>query len=58
MAGFVILCCVLLKLWGYGFIQVLWFLFPNASKHFSPLIITLSLLAIIYGRLTTCTQVD
>lgn len=31
---------------------------PEASRFFSPLIITLSLLAIIYGSLTTCRQVD
>ncbi len=36
----------------------MWPLFPDASKYFSPLIITLSLLAIIYGGLTTCRQVD
>ena len=49
MAGSVILAGVLLKLGGYGFIRVLWPLFPDASKYFSPLIITLSLLAIIYS---------
>ena len=58
MAGFVILDGVLLKLWGLGFIWVLWPLFLDASEHFSPLIIKLSLLAIIYGCLITCRQVD
>ena len=31
---------------------------PNASEYFAPLVITLSILAIIYGSLTTCRQVD
>ena len=48
MAGSVILAGVLLKLGEYGFIQVLWPLFPDASEYFIPLIITWSLLAIIY----------
>ena len=31
---------------------------PEASEFFAPLIQTLSILAIIYGSLTTCRQVD
>ena len=58
MAGSVILAGVLLKLGGYGFIRFLWALFPDASEYFSPLIMSLSLFAIIYGGLTTCRQVD
>nr|YP_001648495.1 NADH dehydrogenase subunit 4 [Topsentia ophiraphidites]ABW83857.1 NADH dehydrogenase subunit 4 [Topsentia ophiraphidites] len=58
VAGSVILAGVLLKLGGYGFIRFSWPLLPEASKFFAPLILTLSLLAIIYGSLTTCRQVD
>nr|YP_009158765.1 NADH dehydrogenase subunit 4 [Crella elegans]AKO90222.1 NADH dehydrogenase subunit 4 [Crella elegans] len=58
VAGSVILAGVLLKLGGYGFIRFSWPLLPDASEYFGPLILTLSLLAIIYGSLTTCRQVD
>lgn len=58
MAGSVILAGVLLKLGGYGFIRFSWPLLPDASEYFGPLILTLSLFAIIYGSLTTCRQVD
>jgi len=58
VAGSVILAGVLLKLGGYGFIRFLWPLFPHASEFFGPVIMTLSLSAIIYGGLTTCRQVD
>jgi len=54
VAGSVLLAGVLLKLGGYGFIRFSWPLLPEASEFFAPLIQTLSLLAIIYGSLTTC----
>lgn len=58
VAGSVILAGILLKLGGYGFLRFSWPLLPDASEYFSPLIQTLSVLAIIYGSLTTCRQVD
>ena len=58
VAGSVILAGILLKLGGYGFIRFSWPLLPEASEFFAPLILTLSLLAVIYGSLTTCRQVD
>lgn len=58
VAGSVILAGILLKLGGYGFIRFSWPLLPEASEFFAPIIQTLSLLAIIYGSLTTCRQVD
>nr|YP_001633639.1 NADH dehydrogenase subunit 4 [Negombata magnifica]CAM06604.1 NADH dehydrogenase subunit 4 [Negombata magnifica] len=58
VAGSVVLAGVLLKLGGYGFIRFSWPLLPDASEYFGPLILTLSLFAIIYGSLTTCRQVD
>ena len=58
MAGSVILAEVLLKLGGYGFIRFTWPLLPDETEYFGPLIMTLSIFAIIYGSLITCRQVD
>lgn len=58
VSGSVILAGVLLKLGGYGFLRFSWPLLPAASEYFAPLIITLSGIAIVYGSLTTCRQVD
>ena len=58
VAGSVILAGVLLKLGGYGLIRFVWSLFPEGLEFFAPFIQTLSLLAVIYGSLTTCRQVD
>lgn len=58
VAGSVILAGVLLKLGGYGFMRFSWCIFPEASEFFGPLIMTLSVFAIIYGSLITCRQVD
>lgn len=57
-AGSVILAGILLKLGGYGFIRFSLPLFPEASIYFSPLVFLLSLVAIIYGSLTTLRQID
>nr|AVP26543.1 NADH dehydrogenase subunit 4 [Cyanea nozakii] len=58
VAGSVLLAGILLKLGGYGFIRFSWKLFPEASSYFSPAIIILSFLAIIYASLSTCRQTD
>lgn len=58
VSGSVILAGVLLKLGGYGFLRFTWPLLPEASEYFTPFIIMLSVLAIIYGSFTTCRQVD
>ena len=57
-AGSVILAGVLLKLGGYGFLRFSIPLFPLASIYFTPIIFTLSLIAIIYASLTTLRQID
>lgn len=58
VAGSVILAGVLLKIGGYGLVRFCWPLLPEASEYYSPLIEILSILAIIYGSMTTCRQID
>nr|YP_010620205.1 NADH dehydrogenase subunit 4 [Dipterosiphonia australica]WAX04241.1 NADH dehydrogenase subunit 4 [Dipterosiphonia australica] len=57
-AGSVILAGVLLKLGGYGFLRFSLPLFPYASLFFNPFVFILSLIAIVYGSLTTLRQID
>nr|ANH09513.1 NADH dehydrogenase subunit 4 [Coeloseira compressa] len=57
-AGSVILAGILLKMGGYGFLRFSLPMFPYASIFFTPLIFTLSLIAIIYASLTTLRQID
>ena len=47
-AGSVLLAAILLKMAGYGFIRFSLGLFPVASEIFTPLIYTLSVIAIIF----------
>jgi NADH-quinone oxidoreductase subunit M len=57
-AGSVILAGVLLKLGGYGFFRFAVPLFPEAAVTYAPLIIVLSLIAIIYGAIVALVQPD
>jgi NADH-quinone oxidoreductase subunit M len=57
-AGSVILAGVLLKLGGYGFLRFAIPLFPQAAHNFAPLIIALSVIAIIYGAIVAIVQTD
>ena len=57
-AGSVILAGILLKLGGYGFLRFSIPLFPDATVYFTPLVYTLSIVAIIYASLTTLRQID
>lgn len=57
-AGSVILAGILLKLGTYGFLRFSIPLFPFATFYFTPLIYTLSIIAIIYTSLTTLRQID
>ena len=57
-AGSVILAGILLKLGTYGFLRFSIPLFPFATFYFTPLIYTLSVIAIIYTSLTTLRQID
>ena len=57
-AGSVILAGILLKLGGYGFIRFSLPMFPLASSYFTPLIFTLSAIAVIYTSLVALAQID
>ena len=57
-AGSVILAGVLLKLGGYGFIRFAIPLFPDGAHLLAPLMIVLSVIAIIYGALVAIVQTD
>ncbi len=55
-AGSVILAGVLLKMGGYGFLRFSIPMLPDASQFFTPLIFTLSVVAIIYTSLVALAQ--
>ena len=57
-AGSVILAGVLLKMGGYGFIRFSIGMLPEASLYFTPFIIILSAIAIIYTSLVALAQTD
>lgn len=57
-AGSVILAGVLLKMGSYGFMRFCLPLFPEASQVLSPIIVWLSIIAIIYGALMSWVQED
>ncbi|MDA0339871.1 MAG: NADH-quinone oxidoreductase subunit M [Proteobacteria bacterium] len=57
-AGSVILAGVLLKMGGYGFLRFSLPMLPEASDFFTPLIFSLSIIAIIYTSLVALMQQD
>jgi NADH-quinone oxidoreductase subunit M len=57
-AGSVILAAIMLKLGAYGFIRFAVPLYPSAAETFAPVIIVLSLIAIIYGAIVALVQPD
>jgi NADH-quinone oxidoreductase subunit M len=57
-AGSVILAAIMLKLGAYGLIRFAVPLFPDAALTFAPVIIVLSLIAIIYGAIVALVQPD
>jgi len=58
LAGSVVLAGILIKLGAYGLIRFSLPLMPSACVYFSPLILTLCVLGVIYASLTTLRQVD
>jgi NADH-quinone oxidoreductase subunit M len=57
-AGSVILAGVLLKMGTYGLLRFNFALFPEATREFAPLFITLAVIGIIYGALVAMVQPD
>ncbi|HET7226265.1 MAG TPA: NADH-quinone oxidoreductase subunit M, partial [Candidatus Eisenbacteria bacterium] len=57
-AGSVILAAVLLKMGTYGFLRFAIPLFPQASAYFTPWIVALAIIGIIYGALVAMVQPD
>ncbi|MDC3175589.1 NADH-quinone oxidoreductase subunit M [Candidatus Pelagibacter sp.] len=57
-AGSVLLAAILLKMAGYGFIRFSLGLFPVASEVFTPLVYTLSVIAIIFTSYIALMQED
>ena len=57
-AGSVILASVLLKMGTYGFLRFSLPMLPDASRAFTPLMVVLSIVAIIYGAYMALAQSD
>jgi NADH-quinone oxidoreductase subunit M len=57
-AGSVILAGVLLKMGTYGLLRFNLGLFPDMSRKFAPVLITLAIIGIIYGALVAMVQPD
>lgn len=57
-AGSVILAAVLLKMGTYGFLRFSLPILPAGTKHFVPMMIALSIIAIVYGALVAMMQPD
>jgi NADH-quinone oxidoreductase subunit M len=57
-AGSVILASVLLKMGTYGFLRFSLPILPDASRLFTPLMVALSIVAIIYGAYMALAQAD
>jgi len=57
-AGSVILAAVLLKMGTYGFIRFSLPILPEASHAFVPMVVTLSIIGIVYGALVAMAQRD
>ena len=56
--GSVVLAAIMLKLGAYGFVRFSLPIAPDASHQFAPLIITLSLVAVIYVGFVAMVQTD
>src|SRR5690349_6729788 len=57
-AGSVILAAVLLKMGTYGFLRFSLPILPEASRHFVPMMVLLSIIGIVYGALCALAQKD
>ncbi|MGP8215745.1 MAG: complex I subunit 4 family protein [Bacteroidia bacterium] len=57
-AASMFLAGISMKLGGYGCLRVATYLMPEAAQHYSPIIIILATIAIIYGAFATLMQKD
>jgi NADH-quinone oxidoreductase subunit M len=57
-AGSVILAAVMLKMGTYGFLRFSLPILPDASRHFVPMMVVLSIIGIVYGALVALAQKD
>src|SRR5574337_850260 len=57
-AGSVILAGVLLKMGTYGFLRFALPLFPEATRYFTPVLVALALIGILYGAWVSMVQPD
>lgn len=57
-AGSVLLAGILLKLGTYGLIRFSLPLFPYATHYFTPLVLVISVVSIVYSSCTTLRQID
>jgi NADH-quinone oxidoreductase subunit M len=57
-AGSVILAAILIKMGAYGFLRFSIPFFPEAAKAMTPAMLTLSVIAIIYGAIVCLAQTD
>ena len=57
-AGSIILAGVMLKLGGYGFLRFSLPLLPDAAVSFAPIVITMAVIAILYGAMVSMVQPD
>jgi NADH-quinone oxidoreductase subunit M len=57
-AGSVILAAILLKMGTYGFIRFSLPILPDATRYFVPMMVTLSIIGIVYGALCAMAQQD
>lgn len=58
LSGSILLAGVLLKLGGYGFLRYVLTIMPIASEYNSPIVMTLSAIAVVYASITTIRQID
>ncbi|GAA5181200.1 NADH-quinone oxidoreductase subunit M [Niveibacterium umoris] len=56
--GSVVLAAIALKLGAYGFLRFSLPIAPDAAQHFAPLILTLSLIAVVYIGFVALVQTD
>src|SRR3954462_2538903 len=57
-AGSVILAAVMLKMGTYGFLRFSLPILPEATRHFVPMMVVLSIIGIVYGALVALAQKD